>query len=1051
MSEPRPIDALALLTQQDWVRRLARGLVRDRATADDLAQEAWIVAARDPGRPRDARAFLAGVVRRLASVQRRGSGRRDRRERVVARAEALPSSEALIERLELQRLLVESVQALEPHERTAIQLRFFEDLSAEEIARRSGEPAATVRSRLHRGLAHLRARLEQRVDREDLMAGLLALARLEPALPGGPGGPRPATEASVPWTLAALMKSLTAIVVTVAAVATGLLLVSREKDAPRRVDAPPETLAAALPSELVEPRLEPAETPAPLARRVESELPGAEAVPEPAAAPVEAPGLALLTLRAVDESGAGLGGVALSRKGEVVGRSTAGGMLTVELPPEAAAVPLRFELYRTGFARQWVWARLVSGVEVALGEVVLRPAGEVRGTVVDEAGRPVAGATVLATGVEGDRSDLAELRRHGPERDELSIEARVGADGRFTLADVPAGPVRVWASATDMAWTSAGPLEVRPDRRVEDVRLVLEPLERNDRIAGFVLDPEGRPVGDATVYAWFSTATYGTSLAVGTDPDGSFEFTVRQRVAHDLTVSDAQNRWAEIYWPAIDPGSTDLELAFEPVRTIAVQVVDDTGAPLPEAKVDIEALDRTLRMRTHREPVTVSTAEAEAEALPGAWNLRAPNAGFSVVAELRGFQTAAAGPYEPGEEPEELELSLEPLPGIHGRVLEPDGTPAVGAQVALVDTVSDRLLNESNGFRVLTETSAQDTTTTDADGTFTLYPPTHEDGKLGGRGQIVRADLPGYARTELAPRNYDPQEGVEVTITLLNGGAIEGQARTAPGVDPTGFLVAFSRADGRIDSLRLGADGRYRKEGLTPGPWEVRVIDTEPEAGGSSSSMIHFGGETAPPMDWSCEVIEGATTVHDLDLTDRAPSTLSGQLVVGDRGAEGWTAALENDAIRFNSEVLTSVPLAADGSFSLTVPRAGDFDLVLRGPALPSGRLELTEAVTLATGTNDWSLTLPVARLLGSGATSAGARERFHRIEWTGTVDGHDLSGRQDVQPDGEGRFDLPMVPAGHVLVRRNEPPGEGQRIATWETLLELDLAPGEARTVTLP
>lgn len=234
MSDPRPADVLELLTQRTWVQRLARGLVRDPATADDLAQQAWIVAARDPERPRDARAFLAGVVRRLASVHRRGVGRRERRERAVARPEALPSSEALLERLELERLLVESVQALEPHERTAIQLRFFEDLTAEEIARRSGEPAATVRSRIRRGLAHLRARLEARVGREDLMAGLLVLARFEPA--AIPPAARPGGEASVPWTLAAVMKSLTAVLITVAAVATGLLLVSREETAPRRVE-----------------------------------------------------------------------------------------------------------------------------------------------------------------------------------------------------------------------------------------------------------------------------------------------------------------------------------------------------------------------------------------------------------------------------------------------------------------------------------------------------------------------------------------------------------------------------------------------------------------------------------------------------------------------------------------------------------------------------------------------------------------------------------------------------------------------------------------------
>ena len=205
----------ALLAERPVLERLACGLVRDSSLADDLAQEACLAAAVRGG-PRTGaslRAFLAGVLRNLRRNQVRSDRRRELREAAAARPEALPSSAELVERAELQRLLVESVLALAEPERTAILLRYFEDLTAEEIALRAGVPSATVRSRVQRGLERVRARLESRIPRRDLFAGLVGLARWPAPLAAAA-----TTGSALPWIGGILAMKTFAVLVAACAV-----------------------------------------------------------------------------------------------------------------------------------------------------------------------------------------------------------------------------------------------------------------------------------------------------------------------------------------------------------------------------------------------------------------------------------------------------------------------------------------------------------------------------------------------------------------------------------------------------------------------------------------------------------------------------------------------------------------------------------------------------------------------------------------------------------------------------------------------------------------
>lgn len=169
-------DLEELLAETRWVNALARRLVGHAANSEDLAQEAWVVALERP--PRDVRAkraWFARVLSNLASQRTRSSRARGERERNAARPEAQHDTD-VVERAEASRRLAAHVLALDEPYRSTLLARYFDELEPDEIAQRDALNASTVRSRLERGLAKLRERLERDGGRE-WMSAFVPLAR----------------------------------------------------------------------------------------------------------------------------------------------------------------------------------------------------------------------------------------------------------------------------------------------------------------------------------------------------------------------------------------------------------------------------------------------------------------------------------------------------------------------------------------------------------------------------------------------------------------------------------------------------------------------------------------------------------------------------------------------------------------------------------------------------------------------------------------------------------------------------------------------------------
>jgi RNA polymerase sigma-70 factor (ECF subfamily) len=160
--------------------RTARAILRDDADAEDALQEAYLAAYRHLGEFRgDAR--LATWLTRIVINQALGRLRARRRDNVVellgdASHEATPameramddgqveSPEAGAERAQLRRLLERKIDELPLAFRTAFVLREVEEMTIDEAAECLAIPAATVRTRVFRARALLRASLAEEMD-----------------------------------------------------------------------------------------------------------------------------------------------------------------------------------------------------------------------------------------------------------------------------------------------------------------------------------------------------------------------------------------------------------------------------------------------------------------------------------------------------------------------------------------------------------------------------------------------------------------------------------------------------------------------------------------------------------------------------------------------------------------------------------------------------------------------------------------------------------------------------------------------------------------------
>jgi RNA polymerase sigma factor (sigma-70 family) len=148
--------------------RTAYAITGSAPDAEDATQDGFVKAYRALAsfrRGAEPRPWLLRIVANEARNRVRSTGRRHQLELRLAEGfrpgGAAPSPEAAALAVEATRRLLGLVNDLTEEDRLVIASRYFLELSGEETAAALGIPEGTVKSRLSRALARLRARVEE--------------------------------------------------------------------------------------------------------------------------------------------------------------------------------------------------------------------------------------------------------------------------------------------------------------------------------------------------------------------------------------------------------------------------------------------------------------------------------------------------------------------------------------------------------------------------------------------------------------------------------------------------------------------------------------------------------------------------------------------------------------------------------------------------------------------------------------------------------------------------------------------------------------------------
>lgn len=503
------------------------------------------------------------------------------------------------------------------------------------------------------------------------------------------------------------------------------------------------------------------------------------------------------------------------------------------------------------------------------GPIVLSRGETISGSVVDDQGEPVAGATVgflknsafmgLGIGSLIPPKDVTDLGGSVGETDE---------QGRFVSPPLSSGEYDVSATRHDLAIGSISDVKSGTSGHVIEVA-------RAGSIQGIVMSLlDGEPVRRYQVAATrpFNMFDLKSFVPPKTEQieseDGTFVLSGLEEGSYTLEVS-ARGHGSE--------SSAELQVEVGKVtRGVIIMLPEEahlhglvldveTGEPVPGARVTTKSGIQLLRMDTL---AASASAVCDVEGRFALSGLKEGKYKLTATADNHAPATSERVWVGQGQTVEGITIRLDQGAVIHGTVTRADDTPHAGAIVQAVAM----------------GTMIPIMTTTDTQGRYEmtgLGPGSYSVTKLGGRMDVGSEDMLSSLMNDLDTKNIKVDAGQTVVCDFKagEGGWVTVVGRVTEGNEGrSGAILSFAPIDlGELGddisgpTFRLatsGGDGRYEMAGMLPGEWTVTIQVGLPFAIGSKQSFdvtIPDLPEYRKDFELVAAGIEGRITAVDLN------------------------------------------------------------------------------------------------------------------------------------------------------------------------------------------
>lgn len=691
--EHRSETAFAQLVDRhiDFVHNCARRQVGDPSLAQDVTQAVFLLLSRKASSFREGvilTSWLFRTTRFIAARAQRAEFRRLRLESSSAAMQPLlddsSTSDTEVRWSDLEPHLDTAIADLSGADRDAILLRFFERKPLRDVGLALGVSEEAAKKRVTRAVMKLREGLASR----GLALSFLALGALLSDLPlqAAPNG-LATTVASLATGSVASAPALDALALggsrdwfwnsartwIPVAIGTAALIVATVSLLPNFNSEP------ALAAETQSPTLAGSTTPSP--------------APATARAPISSSKLSssALRLRVVDAAtGSPLAGtrVRISVWGPTGGppaeerETDPSGALQVDVSPNSFG-RLEVIIARAGYvpvradwrAHEFVTPTLDHTCRLKRGQVV-------QGNVRDETGNPVPNAKMSLAGFWSVEPSLRENLGFNNSFTAFFTDA----NGHFETSQVPnplppAGGFILSVTHPDFV---RGTIEVQSaDQLATNQSVTLKP---GIRLSGRVVDDQGTPIEGATVEE--NHHHIGSRRSAQTDASGGFVLGPFEPGAVPIEVAAMGFKSLERE-VVVDTQISHLEWTLERAATetattpnsdlyrvrLTGSVMDaTTGKPLPEFKV-------TMALFPHGDLCWLIGVGHEGRY---GWEVSTDSRALvSLKVEAEGYAAAESASFDPTRAQDPMEFRLQRVPRVRGRILQPDGQPAAGAEVAM--------------------------------------------------------------------------------------------------------------------------------------------------------------------------------------------------------------------------------------------------------------------------------------------------------------------------------------------------------------------------------